>query len=244
MQDQGHGSFWGMAALAAAIVLASWIGADALRDVKRAGDQIAVTGSARMTVTSDFAVWRCSVGGSGATAAEATGALTRDRDRLSAYLKESGVGADAVTSQPLYVNGVSQYDAQGRDTGRVLRWDASQMVEVRSADVGLVAGLAGGVEKLMLDGVRLSPMAPEYLYTKLDEARVALMSEATKDALARAEQIAGAAGGRIGPIRDARMGVIQVVAPNSTSVSDYGMYDTSTRDKDVVAVVKVSFAVR
>ncbi len=244
MRGEGQGSFWGMAALAAAIVIASVIGAGALRDVKRAGDQIAVTGSARMRVTSDFAVWRCSVAGSGATAAEATSALTRDRARLSEFLIGSGVGNDAVTLQPLYVNGVNQYDAQGRDTGRVLRWDANQMVEVRSADVSLVAGLAGGVEKLMLDGARLSPMSPEYLYTKLDEARVALMSEATKDALARAEQIAGAAGGRIGPIRDARMGVIQVVAPNSTNVSDYGMYDTSTRDKDVVAVVKVSFAVR
>jgi len=233
-----------MAALAVAIVVASVIAAGALRDVKRAGDQIAVTGSARMQVTSDFAVWRCSVGGVGTTAAEATGALTRDRNRLATYLTERGVGGDAVTLQPLYVNAVSQYDAQGRDTGRVLRWDASQMLEVRSADVDLVASLADGVEKLMLEGVRLSPMAPEYLYTKLDEARVALMSEATKDALARAEQIAGAAGGRIGPIREARMGVIQVVAPNSTNVSDYGMYDTSTRDKDVVAVVKVSFAVR
>jgi hypothetical protein len=237
-------SFWGMAAVAAAIVAAALVGADAVRDVKRAGDQIAVTGSARMRVTSDFAVWRCTVNGSGATAAEATAALRSDRDRLGSFLADRGVPAEAVTMQPLGVYGISQYDAQGRDTGRVLRWDANQTLEVRSADIGLVAGLADGVERLMLDGVRLNPMAPEYIYTRLDEARVALMGDATRDALSRAEQIASAAGGRVGPIRDARMGVIQVVAPSSTSVSDYGMYDTSTREKDVVAVVKVSFAVR
>ncbi|MGZ4384431.1 MAG: SIMPL domain-containing protein, partial [Gaiellaceae bacterium] len=34
----------------------------------------------------------------------------------------------------------------------------------------------------------------------------------------------------------------QVTAPNSTDVSDSGLYDTSTRDKDVTGVVNVTFA--
>jgi len=35
-----------------------------------------------------------------------------------------------------------------------------------------------------------------------------------------------------------------VTTRNSTEVSDYGVYDTSTRDKDVTAVVNVSFALK
>ena len=38
------------------------------------------------------------------------------------------------------------------------------------------------------------------------------------------------------------VGVFQVTSPNSTDVSDYGVYDTSTLLKDVTAVVNVSFA--
>jgi hypothetical protein len=35
-----------------------------------------------------------------------------------------------------------------------------------------------------------------------------------------------------------------VTAPNSTDVSDYGVYDTSTLRKDVTAVVNVTFALK
>ena len=39
------------------------------------------------------------------------------------------------------------------------------------------------------------------------------------------------------------MGVFQITAPNSRDVSDYGVYDTQTIDKDITSVVSVSFAV-
>jgi uncharacterized protein len=39
------------------------------------------------------------------------------------------------------------------------------------------------------------------------------------------------------------VGVFQVTAPNSAEVEDYGVYDTSTRVKDVSAVVNVTFAI-
>jgi uncharacterized protein len=40
------------------------------------------------------------------------------------------------------------------------------------------------------------------------------------------------------------VGVFQVTSPNSTQVSDYGEYDTSTLEKDVTAVVNVTFSLR
>ena len=45
-------------------------------------------------------------------------------------------------------------------------------------------------------------------------------------------------------LRSVDVGVFQVTSPNSTEVSDYGVYDTSTVDKDVTAVVNVSSALR
>jgi len=40
----------------------------------------------------------------------------------------------------------------------------------------------------------------------------------------------------------AGIGGFQVTSPNSTEVSDYGVYDTSTLGKDVTAVVNVTFS--
>jgi hypothetical protein len=39
-------------------------------------------------------------------------------------------------------------------------------------------------------------------------------------------------------------GVFQVTTPNSTRVEDYGVYDTSTLEKDATAVVNVTFALK
>jgi len=39
------------------------------------------------------------------------------------------------------------------------------------------------------------------------------------------------------------MGVMQITAADSTEVSDAGISDTSSIDKDVTAVVNISFAV-
>jgi hypothetical protein len=46
----------------------------------------------------------------------------------------------------------------------------------------------------------------------------------------------------LGDLRSVSVGVFQVTAPNSTEVSDYGVYDTATVQKDVTAVVNVAFA--
>ena len=238
--SQGNSGFF----ISLAIVIAALTLGHAIRDMKRTDDTILVTGSARMRVVSDYVVWRGNLQASGSNSSVATQQIQKSRERFIAFLAEKEIPDSLITLHP--VNGwqEQEYDSNGRPTGRTLRYNANQQFEVRSADVDLIVEVASAVEELMREGISLNSQSPDFLYTKLDEARIALMADATRDAKARAEQIAEAAGGKIGPIREARMGVIQVVAPNSTNISDYGMYDTSTREKDVVGVVKVSFAVK
>ena len=51
-----------------------------------------------------------------------------------------------------------------------------------------------------------------------------------------------AAGGHLGRLQSVSAGVFQITAPNSTDTSGEGVYDTSTIDKDVTAVVNLTFA--
>ena len=53
-----------------------------------------------------------------------------------------------------------------------------------------------------------------------------------------------ATGSHLGKLRRVSVGVFQITSPNSTEVEDYGVYDTSTLDKDVTAVVNVTFALK
>jgi hypothetical protein len=72
--------------------------------------------------------------------------------------------------------------------------------------------------------------------------RVSLIGKAITDAKLRAESLTF--GGTVGKLKSAGTGVTQVVPVNSTDVSDYGTYDTSTIEKEVIVTVKASFVVK
>src|SRR5437763_1304567 len=56
--------------------------------------------------------------------------------------------------------------------------------------------------------------------------------------------VAHGLGGKLGPMRRTELGVYQITPRDSTEVSDYGINDTTSREKDVNAVVTATFAVK
>jgi hypothetical protein len=90
----------------------------------------------------------------------------------------------------------------------------------------------------------VSVQSLEYYYSKLPELRVKLLSSAIKDAEARAKSIVESTGRKVGSIRSASSGVVQVLPVNSVEISDYGSYDTSYVDKDVMVTVKATFGLK
>jgi hypothetical protein len=240
--DRSSALFRGLLALALALVVAGALTAWAVRGLRRAGDEVAVTGSARRPVRADYAVWRLPVSVQAPQSGEGVERVRTATERVRAFLRERGVADSGVIARPLESYPVSEVQ-DGRETGRLTGYRITQVVEVRSADVALVTRLATEGSVLLSEGVPVSPQAPEYLFTRLADIRAALLADATRDARARAEAIAGSTGNAVGPVRSARMGVFQITPRNSTEVSDYGINDVSSVEKDVTAVVRVSFSV-
>ena len=71
-----------------------------------------------------------------------------------------------------------------------------------------------------------------------------MVGEASKNAKLRAESMVAGTNGKIGVMNSARMGVFQIVPVDSTEVNDYGINDTSSIEKKVVATVTATFTVR
>ena len=71
-----------------------------------------------------------------------------------------------------------------------------------------------------------------------------MLAEATKDATARAGQIACNSGAVLGTVLDAKMGVMQINAIHSNDVSGSGVNDTMSLEKEISAVVTARFALR
>jgi uncharacterized protein len=125
---------------------------------------------------------------------------------------------------------------------RVTGYRLTRSFEIRSSRVASIAAVAERSSVLLAQGVPLAADPPQYVYTKLPGLRPRLLAAATRDAQARARVLVAASGAKLGKLRGVNVGVFQVSSPNSTDVSDYGVYDTTTLPKDVTAVVNVTFA--
>ena len=106
-----------------------------------------------------------------------------------------------------------------------------------------ISQIAREATELINQGILIESNAPRFYYTAIGDLKIEMLGEAAKDAKERALRIAESTGDSIGSVRSAKMGVMQITAADSTDVSDYVVYDTSTIEKDMTAVVNVSFAI-
>jgi hypothetical protein len=237
----GAPNFWGAVVLAAGLVVAALIGGVAVERLRRAGDEITVTGSSRKPITSDLAMWRGSVSVQRATLPEASDELARITARVKAFIVQRGFADSTVEISSINSNAVRERIG-GEETNRVIGYRLFQTIAVTSPDIAGVTALSREAGALLAEGVPLSPEPPQYLFTRLGEMRIQMLGDATEDARTRAKQIAERTGGKIGRIKSVRQGVFQITPRNSTEISDYGMNDVSAVEKDITAVMRVTFS--
>jgi hypothetical protein len=230
----------GFTVLAVAIVVGSISIAGGIRDRNR-GDVITVTGSAKKRIASDYVVWDFSVTSQQASPGAASTGLERWTTQIRSFLQSEGVQPGEVTVQPIATESVAGL-SNGQETGKVLGYKLTRSFEVRSPRVSEIASVAQHSSRLFAAGIPLAAQPLQYVYTRLPSLRPPLLAQATKDAQERARVLTAATGAHLGKLRGVDVGVFQVTSPNSTQVSDYGEYDTSTFRKDVTAVVNVTFS--
>jgi hypothetical protein len=235
---------YGLVALSIALGFGSCVIGRGIGEVRRPAEAITVTGSAKRPIRADFVIWRASVGIQSPSVVTASSELRAEANRVRQFLRANGVADSMLTVKPIETYAVPEVVETGRETGRIIAYRLTQQFEVRSTDVDAITALSQKAGDLMAEGVGLSSQAPEYLYTKLADLRVSLIEDATRDAKLRAEAIAKSTGGAVGSVRQARVGVFQITPRFSTEITDYGMNDVSAIEKDVTAVVHVTFALR
>jgi len=213
-----------------------------VKGLRTAKDTITVTGASTERIRSDYADWSVVVSQGGDSQQQSYGALQPLVQQTRAFLLAHGLQAEE-----LQLGSLSSDKEEIRDprTGelRQTRWTSRQTLLISSADVDKINRLAGEIPALIGLGVPLAINEPAYTFTKLAEKRVDMLAKATKDARDRAQAIAAQADSAIGAITNADTGTFQITAPNSTDASNSGSYDTRTIDKDITAVMAVTFRV-
>lgn len=227
--------------IAGGLVLAAAVGSWTFYAVRTLDNVISVTGSAKTHVTSDTVKWTVTVSRtvyeSGLQAGYA--GIAHDTTAVQEFLKSHSI-TNGVTVSPAVANEIYQYNGSSGPR----QFTITQSIVVQSKDVKGIDALSKNVAPLTGQGIFLSGNYLEFYVSNLPELRVSLLGAAIKDAKARATEIAKAGGQSVGRLKSASSGVVQVLAPNSVDISDYGQYDTQSMEKDVMVSVRATFSTR
>lgn len=239
-------NFWATSgvAMAVGLIISSCIFGWFYSNAKKGDEAITVTGSAKRRIKSDLVSWSAGVSTQSASVTDAYAKLSQEIPKIKQYLVSKGIAEEQMLVSAINTLPIRRTNSDGVETQEVIGYSLSQQIGIRSTDVDKISQVAREATELLNEGILIESSVPQFYYTKIGDLKVEMLGEAAKDAKERAERIAASTGNSIGAVRSARMGVLQITPPDSTDVSDSGMYSTETIDKDVTAVVNISFAVR
>jgi len=238
---------WGTLILGVSVIATAFIVANTFYKVKGLSSVITVTGSSDQTITSDVVEWQSSFSRNVTPDQLSAGyaGMKADLAVIEKYLADNGIASSSITVDPIMV--MSNYDNSGNygkgGGSSIIGYQLSENVTVQSNDVDGVTKIAQGSGAIINQGVIFSSQPLQYFYSKLADLKLDMLAKATQDADDRASRIATSAGAKLGNLRSADMGVFQITPVNSTNLSDYGEYDTSSILKQITAVVHASFSV-
>jgi hypothetical protein len=229
-----------------AIVLAAFFLGKSYVERAEPEGTISVTGLGSEDFVSDLIVWEGRFVRENPDLQQAYEALEKDKMVIREYLLSKGMKPEELVfkavntserSQPKYQNG----DYVGQEFEAYV---LSQSVSIESREVAKVEDLSRSITELMNKGVQFYSEQPRYYYTKMADLKIEMIRKASEDARLRAETIASNAGGELGELQTASMGVFQITGQNSTE--DYswgGAYNTDDKNKTASITMRLVYGV-
>jgi len=233
--------FLGLLSIGAAVVLTALIVSGAVHDARHTRDTLSVTGSARKPISADLVRWSLTVSSEAPTAAPAARRLRTEIDRVRGFLHGAGIPSESIS--PSVVTSEAIVEELPHHRHRT-HYRVAQRLDISTRQIDVVERASQGLAGLIERGIDVSADPLAYISTELTKAKLEALQAATDDARQRAEILVRGLGGKLGTMRSSSLGVYQITPRDSTEVSDYGVNDTSSREKDVMATVSATFAVK
>lgn len=230
--------------LGVCFIICAFVASITLYRIKAMDQVLDVNGSARESVTADIGKFTGSFSRTITIDNLKAGneKLNSDLAIVASFLAKEGVSSNIVEVSPVFMD--EDYSSSNKNPNGLKKYILKRTISFQTSDIKKISSVSEKIGNLINSGVIFSLQSVEYYYSKLPEARIELLGKAIEDAKLRAKEIAKNSGRRIGALKSASMGPVQVLPPNSTNVVDYGAYDTSTIDKEVMVTVRASFKLK
>ncbi|MGH2624973.1 MAG: SIMPL domain-containing protein, partial [Sphingobacterium sp.] len=226
------------------IVLFAAVFASAYKYKYKNEHTINVTGNAKTNFESDIVKWSASFNRKSFELSEASEQLKNDRDLVKGFLVKQGIKESEILFDAVNISRDFSYhtDGSGNSYNTFTGYSLSQKVSVESKELNKVDNASREISTLISQGIELSSEAPNYYYSALEDLKLKIISEASKNARLRAENIATEAGSTLGELVKADLGVFQITGQNDNEEYSYGgAFNTTSRNKTANITVKTSY---
>lgn len=234
--------------LSLTVIIAALVLGNAYKFKYKQQDRVFVTGLGTEDFTSDLIVWQANFSKKGSDLKTISSQLSADREKIKKYLMSKGISDKEIVFAAVNINKefTSNYDANGNFMGSTFAgYSLTQNLRIESKEVDKIERISREVSELIDQNIELTSYDPEYYYTKLDELKLRMIENATKDAKERAEIIAKTAGSKLSDLKNASMGVIQITAKNSSE--DYswgGSFNTTSKLKTASITIRLEYSLK
>ena len=168
--------------------------------------------------------------------------IQANRALVAKFLTDAGVTNFSFGAIGIEELKATQKSADGWVSQRSTGFHLTQSVWVESPDVDRLDRLDS--TPLVEQNVIFTVAPSEFIYTKAGDTKIEMLADATKDARARADQIASQGGRSLARLQSADQGIFQITPLHSVATSWQGESDTSSRQKTITAVVTATFLLK
>ncbi len=234
--------------LSLGFILSAGVIGYAFKQLNTNKNSITVKGLAEKPIQADSARWEINLQTSrtSPTVAEAYQLLDQQMKVLQNFFTEHGF--KNVELQLGNKSSESYYEnvelADGRSVREFKGYTAKQSLVINSRDLNKIAKAAKDVYLLDEKDIKVTEK-PEYLVSNLEEIKMSLIANATKNAHSRANEFAKVGEVKVGAMRSASQGAFYILPESgSDDDSDYGgAYDKTTMNKIARVVVTINYSI-
>ncbi len=207
------------------------------------GRTVTVKGLAERDVVADTALWNIKINGVGGDLGVLQADIDNDIAQIHAFLIDSGFAAEDI--QNLRVQVRDKYagysDAELRAQNNDGRYVIDTGVMVRSHNVQLVDAVSRKMGELVRRGITVTEdySGPIYIFNGLNDIKISMIEQATKNATAAGEQFAKDADARLGKIKSANQGVFSIESRDPTDT--WSSNERQSINKKVRVVATITF---
>lgn len=215
--------------------------------VAAAHESITVKGTAEKAIKADFAIWSTTVSVRATTIADGVPLLKSTTNQVLEALTANGKFKRGDFKVSDWSNFANFQPTKEGVAGAFIDYTMTQTISAKFDDVNKPVELNDQINKLIIQGITVSKASAAYQVNNIDQIKLSMIGEATKNAHDRATEFAKSGGVEVGAMQSASQGVFEIKSADEVGGEDDGGgggNDTSSINKTARVVVTVAYGIR